>query len=219
MNPIQIIIADDHKVVAQGLKALLESEPGFQVSNIASSGAALLEIMATSKPDLVILDVNMAGMDGIATLRKLREIYPDLAVLMLSTHSEIGIVSASFENGARGYMLKSSAPDELFDAIRKAASGQVVIDSLLASHLIHHVANRSDEAVQKSFPKVTAREKEVIRLIAQELTIKEIADKMGVSTHTIVAHKKNLFAKLKVKNSVGLVKAAFEAGIIPPQES
>ena len=213
MNTIKILVADDHRVLADGLKALLETEPDFQVEGIAQNGEEVLKLLEEKQVDVVLMDISMPVMDGLETTAKITSLFPKVKVLILTTHDDGGLVNSVFENGASGYILKNAPGEELVRSIRSVAVGQKVISPHLTSKMIDFI-QRGKHTPDPKAPKVTRRELEIIQLIAQELTTKKIAAKLFLSPNTIVTHKRNLFVKFDVKNSVGLIRAAIEMGIV-----
>ncbi|TAK41924.1 MAG: response regulator transcription factor [Saprospiraceae bacterium] len=213
MDKIKIIVTDDHRVVASGLQALISGEPDFEVIAIAQNGLETLEILKKQTAGVVLLDINMPKMDGLETTLHIRKSYPATKILILSTHDDGSLVSAALQNGANGYVLKNAPCPELFSAIRTVANGGKVLNFYLTDRMIDSMQEERENP-KHALPKITRKEKEVLELIAQQLTTKEIAGRLFISHHTVVTHKKNLFIKLDVKSSVGLVKLAIETGLI-----
>jgi len=213
MKTIKILIADDHRVLVDGLRALLQDVPEFEVVGIAQNGLDALEQLKSKKVDVALLDITMPVMDGLEATVHIAKQFPLTKVLILSTHDDGGLVNSVLANGASGYVLKNTPGEQLIEHIRSVAEGNKVLSPHLTAQMIDFMQKGQPHPDSQS-PKVTRREKEIIQLISKELTTKEIAEKLFLSTNTIVTHKRNLFVKFDVKNSVGLIKAALEMGII-----
>lgn len=212
-KPIQILIADDHQVVASGIKSLLDSNDQLHVAGIVSNGQEALGFLKSNKVDIALLDISMPVMDGLETTKHIHETHPDVKVLILSTHDDGSLINTVMQSGASGYILKTTSPEELTEAILRVAAGEKVLSPQLTASLIDHMQRAAGE-IPELHIKVTRREKDIIRLIAQEYTTEQIADALFISVNTVTTHKRNLFSKFDVKNSVGLVKKAMEMGIV-----
>lgn len=203
---IRIVLVDDHALVRRGLALLLRLEGRHEVVGEASSGEAALPLVESERPDLVILDLNMPGMDGLETLRRLRARGIPTRVLVLSMHDEPHLVGEALTAGADGYLLKDSMDDELFLAIDGIMRGQ------------RYLAAAIDRArLQESRMRpmaLTAREREVLQLIANGLTTSAVAETLSISPHTATRHRANLMQKLNVHNQVELVRIAVGQGLI-----
>lgn len=212
-KPIQILIADDHQVVASGIKTLLDSNDQLHVAGIVSNGHEVLEFLKKRQVDIALLDISMPVMDGLEATKRVHETHPNVKVLILSTHDDGSLINAVMQSGASGYILKTASPEELTEAILRVAAGEKVLSPHLTASLIDHMQRLAGD-VPGMQVKVTRREKEIIRLIAKEYTTEQIAAELFISVNTVTTHKRNLFSKFDVKNSVGLVKKAMEMGIV-----
>ncbi|WP_337172096.1 response regulator transcription factor [Gemmatimonas aurantiaca] len=203
---IRIVLVDDHALVRRGLALLLRLEGRHEIIGEAGSGEAALPLIESERPDLVILDLNMPGMDGLETLRRLRARGIPTRVLVLSMHDETHLVGEALTAGADGYLLKDSMDDELFLAIDGIMRGQ------------RYLAAAIDRArLQESRLRpmaLTAREREVLQLIANGLTTSAVAETLNISPHTATRHRANLMQKLNVHNQVELVRIAVGQGLI-----
>jgi DNA-binding NarL/FixJ family response regulator len=217
MSATRIIIADDHAVVRQGTIQILEKVPDFKVVGEASNGEEAVQLVRSLKPDVAILDVSMPVMDGIEATRKIKSTNPDVAVLVLSAYDNDEFVFALLEAGAAGYLLKDASGKEITDAIRAICRGESVL---------HPVITR--KVMNRFFPKIEgrreaekilgARELEVLRLASQAMSNQQMADKLGLSLHTIEAHMRHIFTKLKVGSRTEAVLYALKQGWIRVNE-
>jgi len=214
---LNILIVDDHQVLADGIKALLQSEEDLCVAYHALNASDALSILE-QKPnlDLALLDINLPDMDGVALCEQVRLRHPDLAIIALTMHHEPGIISRMIQAGARGYLLKNTGKKELVEAIRTVEAGRTYFSQDVTQRLVAHMHNPAGSRSQGSAvaPRITRREKEVLKLIVEENTTEEIAEKLFISPSTVISHRKSLLRKLNAKNSAGLVKAAYENSLL-----
>ncbi|MBC7863788.1 MAG: response regulator transcription factor [Bacteroidia bacterium] len=215
MNKIKILIADDHQLLIDGIKSLVNSVEGFEVIGEAGDGIKVLEIVKLKKTDIVLMDINMPVMDGIETTKRLRKEHPSIHVLALTMHNEKGMINKMLDAGANGYVLKNTNKEELVEAIRKVASGSQYFSSAITITLLEKNSDGSNSK-KHSEEKVelTAREKEIIALIAQGFSSREIGEKLFISPRTADKHRTNLIEKLQVKNIADLVYYAMKNGLI-----
>ena len=216
MNPIKILLADDHAVLRSGLKMLLEGQPDLSVVGEAGDGETTLRLVRTLTPDVLLLDLAMPGMDGLTVLRQMKEINPQVRVLVLSMHEEEAILRAALSSGAAGYVLKRTVEAVLLDAIRSVARGKSYLDPGLSPLLIRsYLAQPAPASLAASLPDgLTAREVDVLRLTAQGYTNREIAEKLSISVKTVETHKTHLTAKLGMKSRVELLRYARKKGLL-----
>ncbi len=208
---VRIFLVDDHQMVIDGIASILADEKDVQVVGTASNGRDALDKIAIDSPDLILLDINMPEMDGIQVVKELRKNGDHTKVLILTMHNNAQFTKQLSELGVNGCILKNTGKAELLNAIKLVHKGEkyygkAVTDSLLTS------MEKTQEAVKKV--KLTKREVEIVKLIANELTTNEIAEKLFISTLTVETHRKNIISKLKVKNAAGLVRFAFENGLV-----
>lgn len=212
MNQINLLIADDHTMFLQGLISLLEQEPNITVIDKAVNGIEALEIIKKGVVDFIILDISMPEMDGIELSKILKKQHPDVKILIVSTHSNVMIVSRLIRIGVNGYLLKNAAKEELLKAINTIASGENYFAEELEEK---HLSNSSKIEKQVSnLTELSSREKEILVLIAHEYNTAEIAEKTFISLNTVNTHRRNLLSKLNAKNTAGLVKYAVENGLV-----
>ena len=213
MEKIKVLLADDHQIMLDGLKAILSKDKSIHVVGTANHGLEVLEFLKKEPVDVLLLDLQMPVMDGLETTMHVKKSYPEVQVIMLTTNDEGSIITSLFKVGATGYLLKNASKEYLIQGIKDAFEGKKVLSPHLTEKMIESL---SEEPKVKpgDIPKITKREIEVVKLIAQELTTQEIADALFVSTNTVATHKRNLFVKMDVKNSVGMVKKAVDWGLI-----
>ena len=213
MEKIKVLLADDHQIMLDGLKAILTRDRSLQVVGTVNNGLEALEFLKEEPVDVLLLDLQMPVMDGMETAMHVNKAYPDIKIIMLTTNDEGSIITSLFKVGATGYLLKNASKEYLIQGIKDAYAGKKVISSHLTEKIIESLTE-DPKPKEGSRPMITKREIEVLKLIAQEYTTQEIADQLFVSTNTVATHKRNLFVKMDVKNSVGMIKKAVDWGII-----
>lgn len=212
MNKINLLIADDHTMFLQGIMSLLEKEPNIGVVDTAINGIEALEIIKKGNIDFIILDISMPEMDGIELSKILKKEYPDVKILIVSTHSNVMMISRLIRIGVNGYLLKNAEKAELLKAINTIALGENYFAEELEEK---HLSNSSKIEKQVSnLTELSSREKEILILIAHEYNTAEIAEKTFISLNTVNTHRRNLLSKLNAKNTAGLVKYAVENGLV-----
>ncbi len=211
MKKLKLILADDHEMILDGIRALLEGEDHIQIIDQVHDGVELLNRLQFSpKPDLVIVDINMPNKDGIEVTTDIKSLYPQIKVLILSMHHRKEFVNKLLEAGADGYILKNSGRVELLKAIDQISKGSGYFSTEIMK------ANFEAQYYSKPFPTVelSQREKDVVRLIANGNSSQEIAEELCISTHTVDSHRKHILSKINAKNSVDITHYAFKTGII-----
>ncbi|MCB0657383.1 MAG: response regulator transcription factor [Saprospiraceae bacterium] len=214
---IRIFIADDHKIFRDGLVSLLSREDDMIVVAQAASGKEVLEQLHTVSPDLLILDIHMPGMPGEAICKWVKEQSPQMPVLVLSMHDESTYILKMLEAGASGYLLKEAGATELLQAIRTVAKGDTYYSQHVSQTILHQLIRGKQQRETNRIP-LTKRELEVLRLIAEEYSNQEIADKLFISVRTVDTHRTNIIDKLDVKNTAGLVRYALKHGLVEPDQ-
>lgn len=208
MNTINILIADDHQLIIDGLKSLLKNQDGINVSAEANNGREALRMLGFLPVDVILMDIDMPVMNGIETLKEVKKLYPGIKVIIISMHNEAGMIRSLIDLGANGYMLKSCTQDELLGAIRKVADGQ----SYFSTDVTMALLKQANPGQNTEF--LTERETEILKLIAAGFSNKEIGDKLFISHRTVDTHRTNLMKKLTVSNIAGLISYAIKNGII-----
>lgn len=216
---IKIIIADDHRLIRDGIKSYLEDDPEFKIIGEAENGEETLEKVRSKQPNLVLMDINMDKINGIDCTKKIKAEFPYIKILALTMLKESQHIREMIRSGASGYLLKDCDEDEIKDAIKKACNGEMVyskeVSASIMSGLNEHLSS-VQETTQKTIP-LTNREREVLNLIIDEHNNSEIAEKLFISVRTVDAHKRNLLEKTGSKNIAGLVRFAIENGLYDKQ--
>jgi DNA-binding NarL/FixJ family response regulator len=210
---IKVIIADDHQMFIEGIKSLLGSERDIKVVGEALNGKAVLAELGRNKVDIVLLDINMPEMDGIETTKQIRQSYPDVKILMLTMYNNQEFIFGLMNAGASGYILKNTGKTELVEAIMAVQAGKTYYSKDVTETILANFTKKPAEQ-KMDLAQLTEREKDVLKLIAQEYNTGEIAEKLFISTNTVETHRKNLLSKLHAKNIAGLVKFAVQTGLV-----
>jgi DNA-binding NarL/FixJ family response regulator len=206
---INILIADDHQLLIDGIKTTLSDVEDIQVIEEAHNGYKVLEkLEAGANVDVILMDINMPMMDGLQCTKTVAKKFPEVKVIALSQYDEKRFVKQMVKNGAYGYLLKDSSKDILIKAIHTVHGGEKYFCDRLSARLINQELKM--ENTSSLFPKLSAREKEVLQLIGKEYSTQEIADKLFISFHTVESHRANLMYKAGVKNTAGLIRWAVE---------
>jgi DNA-binding NarL/FixJ family response regulator len=211
-SPLRVLLADDHVTVRHGLRLLIDSQPDMKVVSEASDGQAALQRALALKPDVVVMDISMPGMNGLVATRQLKKLRPEAAIVTLTRHSDDAYLQELLRAGVSGYVLKQSAPAELIQAIRAAAAGGQYLDSSLTSRVTAGFLAREGKPMGKAGVTVSQRESDVLRLIASGYSNKEIAAQLNLSVKTIEAHKANAMRKLGLSGRIDIVKYAVLQG-------
>jgi DNA-binding NarL/FixJ family response regulator len=224
----KVLIADDHAVVRSGLKQVLESSGQFEVVAEASDGGEVAALVAQHHPDLVILDISMPTVNGIDATRALRPRYPDIKILALTVHADEEYIYRMLKAGANGYILKTAGKDEIYHAAASVLSGATFFSPIVSDIVIGGFIDRAsveqgaeivpERTVEKASP-LTKRETEILCLIAEGLTNREIGDKLFISVRTVNTHRTNLMQKLALHDTAGLVRYAMKHGLISADNS
>lgn len=214
MDKIKIVVADDHHILLDGLKALLQKQKDMDVVGLYGNGLDLYNAVPTVSPHIVLTDINMPGMNGQELTTKLKQDYPQVSVIVLSMHDDIGHIMELIEAGASGYLLKNVNDKELLEAIRTVVSGKVYFCSEVAEKLSTFAVQQQRRAAMPEEPKLTDRELEILKLIAQEYSNAQIGDTLFISERTVETHRKNMLRKTNNKTIVGLLRYAMERQMI-----
>ncbi len=216
MTPLRVLVADDHPVVRHGLSALLATYDDLDVVGTAGTGEEAVKEVVLLRPDVVLMDVRMPGLDGVSATRRLREAAPDCAVLMLTMYDDDDTVFTAMQAGARGYLLKGAEQEEIVGAIRSVAAGQAIFGPGIASRLLGFFAGGGPSPPGRPadpFPELTAREKEILALLADGLRTSAIAERLHLSPKTVSNNLTSIFAKLEVADRAAAMLRARERGL------
>jgi DNA-binding NarL/FixJ family response regulator len=216
MNPYRIILADDHQLLRQGLKMILTQKAKMEVIGEAADGLELLHLMKKLKPHMIILDISMPNLRGIEAIHEIKAIHPETKILILTMHNDKEYLQQAMSAGADGYLLKEDADTALFSAIETIRQGKVYVSPYLANDLVDEWVriNRGELNLAFKDNPLTTREKEILKLIAEGKSSKEIGDLLFISVRTAEHHRANIMVKLNVKKTADLVKYALQKGYI-----
>jgi DNA-binding NarL/FixJ family response regulator len=206
---IRVLVVDDHPVVRDGLRGMLDSQPDLEVIGEAANGQQALTAVAHQPPDVVLMDLRMPELDGVEATRQIGAHHPTVRVLVLTTYDDDADIIRAVEAGATGYLLKDTPRHELFDAVRAAARGETVLTPAVAAKLMRQLREGADD-------QLTDRELDVLRLVAKGLTNRAIATELHVSEATVKTHLVHTFTKLDVDDRTAAVMAALQRGLLHP---
>lgn len=212
VEPIQVLLADDHAQFRAGMRALLLTEIDLEVACEASSGETAIELATSLQPDVILMDLNMPGLNGIEATRRILLASPHIAILMLTMFEDDDSVFAAMQAGARGYLLKGAPKAEVLRAIRAVASGEVIFGASIAAKMMRFFAAQSPKP-SLTFPELTKREREILALMAQHKTNPDIAAQLGLSEKTVRNNVSNICDKLQVIDRAQAILKAREAGL------
>lgn len=211
---IKILIADDHQMFIDGLKSILSQQEQCEIIAKANNGLEVLEQLKMHAIDVVLMDVNMPEMDGIEATKMVRELHPEVKILMLTMFNTRDYIEKLLKAGAHGYILKNTGKDELIEAIEKVNSGESFFSEEVKLKIMEGLQQKKNLEKDMFNIELTEREKQVLTLIVKEYTTNEIAEELFISPHTVETYRKNLTSKLPVKNIAGLVRYAIQMGLV-----
>jgi len=211
-DTIRLLIADDHLIVRQGLRLILETEDGFELVGEASDGTEAVQLAGKLHPDVILMDLRMPGMDGLTAIEQLAETQPEIAIVILTTFNEDDLMVRGLRAGAKGFLLKDTDRETLFDSIRAAARGETLLKPDVMARLLAQTQSSGGTKPQPEKVDLTEREMEVLQAAAQGKTSKEIAFALGISERTIKAHLGSIYQKLGVDSRAAAIAAAAGRG-------
>lgn len=215
MKPIRILLADDHTVMRRGLRLLLESEDGFSVVAEAADGQQAIQQAEANTPDVAVLDIAMPKLNGAEAAQRIAELLPNVAIVILSMHSDESYVLRALRAGAKGYLLKDSAEGDLIAAIRAVSQGRTFFSPEISKMLVEdYVREIRARGIDDSYELLSSREREIMHLIATGKSNKEIAALLNLSLYTVETHRRNLLEKLNLHNVAELILYAVRKGLI-----
>ncbi|HUV36046.1 MAG TPA: response regulator transcription factor [Patescibacteria group bacterium] len=214
-NKTKVLLVEDHAIVRQGLRRLLE-ERGLEVAGEAADGRRAMKMVGELDPDIVIMDITLPRLGGIEATRRIRRTHPDVKVIMLTIHDEEGFLYKSLDAGANGYMVKEKATEDLLDAIDTVLRGEIYISPNFPPKVLesYRRMSRSKRKKVDDFSRLTNREREILQLIAEGYTSKEIAAMLFISVKTVENHRANIMNKLDIHETAGLVRYAIKIGLV-----
>lgn len=220
MGSVRILIADDHAIIRRGLRTLLEHEPGLEVIAEACDGREAIALSRRERPHVVILDIAMPNLNGIEAGRQIAEMLPDTQIVILTVQADEAYLLSALKAGARGYVLKSSAESEVVDAVRAVSQGKAFfspkVSRILADDYTRYLQR---EQATDAYELLTNREREILQLLAEGASNKDIANTLDLSPTTVICHRQHIFQKLNLHSLADLILYAVRKGIISPQDS
>ena len=215
MNPIRVLLADDHTLIRAGLRMVVVSQPDFTVVGEANDGREAVELAEQLKPDVVVMDIGMPSLNGIEACRQIHDSLPGSQVIMLSMHSDEGYVLRALKAGAKGYMLKDSAEADLASAIRAVTAGKSFFSPAVSKILLEdYMRKLKRTGAEDSFDLLSPREREVLQLVAEGKSSKEVANLLNLSVYTVETHRAKVMQKLNLHNIPELILYAVRKGVI-----
>lgn len=210
---VRVVLADDHPLVREGLRSMLELSGQVEIVAEATNGRELIDLTAQHEPDVVVVDIRMPDMDGIEALRRIKSVRPDIKAMMLTVHDDETVVHEAIRAGAMGYMLKSVTSEELVKGILTVAAGKAMLHPTITRHLIDEFAEMSRSS-SKPAKELSKREQDVLQLLAYGKSNKEIAKELGIGPQTVKTHVSHIFAKLGAADRTGAVALALRKGLV-----
>jgi DNA-binding NarL/FixJ family response regulator len=214
---VTLLLVDDHPIIRQGLRTLLEGDPEFKVVGEAGDGVEALQLVQRLKPHLVVVDMMMPGLNGLEVIRQIQKLSPTTRTIVLSMQSADAYVIEALKNGANGYVLKECGPNEMINAVREVMQGNRFLSAKLSDRL-QIVGQRIMDTPSDVYETLTAREREILQMTAEGRTSREIGDKLKISPRTVELHRYKLAGKLGIKNKADLFRFAIKRGILPMDE-
>ena len=214
MNPIHVMITDDHLIVREGLRLILETAEGIDIVGEASDGAECLQLVPELKPDVILMDLQMPRMDGITAIGHLRSEHPEIAIVILTTFNEDELMIRGLQAGVRGYLLKDTSRENLLDTIQAAAKGETLLKPEILARVLSARSTPASNPISQSDSILTEREREVLQAAARGERNKEIAYKLGITERTVKAHLASIYQKFNVDSRAAAVAVAAQRGLL-----
>lgn len=212
-----VLIVDDHPVFREGIKALIEKKPRYEVIGEAGEAREAIEVALKTRPDIIIVDLSLPDRSGIELIRELHDRLPQVRSLVLSMHSKADYIASAFQSGARGYVVKESAAENLISALDAMAKDDYYMDSTVSAQVVEKLMQKqpgSPKITDSNYDSLTVREQEIMALLAEGHSVREIADRLHISQKTVENHRSNIYSKLEIHNSIELVRYAVRLGIV-----
>ncbi len=216
MKKIKVLLAEDHTIVRKGIRSLLDDDKDIEVVDEAEDGREAIEKAEKLQPDVVVMDITMPGLNGLEATRQIKKHFPEIKVLILSMHANEEYIFQTLRAGASGYLIKKAAPRDLILAIQAAKRGESFLSPSISRTVIEEYIKKAEKTNEEEgpFERLTDREREVLQLIAEGYSNREIADKLYISTKTVETHRSHLMEKLNINNVADLTKYAIRKGLI-----
>ena len=211
-----IIIIDDHPSVSEGLKSIIEKTSIAKKIFTASSYEDGLYTTLKEKPALILMDISLKGSSGIELMREILSKLPEIKIIMISMYSKINFIVESLKAGAKGYILKELSSEQIINGIRRVVAGEIFVDSLVSGSVINSLLNQDDKipSYHKTYDTLTLREQEILRLLCEGRSIKEISSDLSISANTVINHRANIMQKLNCKNMIELIRYSVRLGLV-----
>ena len=215
-NEKTALIVDDHPLFREGVKTLIERTPHFRVVGEAANGEEALALAKALKPDVVLLDLSLPDQSGVEVTRQIRTFVPDSRIVIVSMHSKVDLITKAFQAGATGYVVKESATEKLVECMKAISNGEYFLDTSLSQKVVSNLVKSSARAsnLDSRYQSLTRREQEVLRLVVEGLSAKEIGDRLFISPKTVENHRTNIMNKLDIHSTMELVRYAAKLGLI-----
>ncbi|MEO8322888.1 MAG: response regulator transcription factor [Actinomycetota bacterium] len=210
----RVVLIDDHDLLRRGIRTMLESEPDLEVVGEASDGSEALNLVESTLPDVVLIDVIMPNMDGIEATKEIKDTFPKVGVVVLSGHDERQFIFDALKAGASGYLLKTAELDEVIATVKSVARGEAKLDPALASQVLTEFQTYQRADVSEVYQPLTPREKEILQLMSDGLPNKTIASRLNISERTVTTHVANIYSKLHVNNRVSAIQEAMRRRLL-----
>ncbi|MBM4465406.1 MAG: response regulator transcription factor [Chloroflexi bacterium] len=214
MSKIRVLLAEDHTIVRKGLRSLLEGEAGIEVIGEAEDGREAIQMTQRLLPDVVLMDISMPALNGLEATRQIKKLFPGVKVLILTMHADEEYVFQILRAGASGYVVKKAAPAELVLAIQAVRQGNSFLSPSISRQVIEEYIQKAEAMVENSYERLTDREREVLQLIAEGHTSREIAELLHISQKTVRAHRASLMDKLDIHGTAELTRYAIRKGVV-----
>jgi len=218
-----VVIIDDHHLIREGLKSVIDKSRKLTVAGEADNVDDGYDLVMKIKPDIVLLDLILHGSSGLELGKRLLKADHDLKIIAITMHSKIQYIISALENGIKGYILKDTSPEIILKGIEKVLEGEIFVDSYISNKVISRLIQKGDDAGEifssKPYESLSTREQEVLRLLVNGVSIKQIGNELFISSKTVENHKASIMAKLKCKNMVELVRFAFEIGLVDSSDN
>jgi len=214
-SPARILIADDHTILRAGIRSLLDTQPNFEVVGEADNGKEAIYSAGQLKPDVLLTDLSMPKTNGTEAIERIKSRYPDIKILVLTVHKTEEYVHAALKSGADGYVLKDDTSDELINAINNVLAGKTYLSPSICSEVVlGYLADSDKEKISSSLDKLTTREREVMKLIAESYRNKDVAEYLSISLKTVEKHRSNMMKKLDLHNASSITSYAIKNGLV-----
>ncbi|MEJ2226555.1 MAG: response regulator transcription factor [Syntrophobacterales bacterium] len=217
MNPKKIIIVDDHPLFREGLKSIISRNPELELVGETGVGREALKLAENFKPDMVVMDISLPDSNGIELTKDIKKLSPATRVLIVSVHSKIDYITAAFQAGATGYVVKDAPSAKILQALELVSQGEYFLDGSVSYQVVKKLSEFPEQKAKTTDPSynnLTTREQEIFRLLAEDVKIRDIADKLYISPKTVENHKTNIMSKLNLHSTLDLVRYAVKLGII-----